>query len=294
MLTSRGAADSSSRALAGSLQKLIQHSLSRRFPPVVARSGDSVGLTISTLRDVERGGAAVVLLCVDLTEQVLAEAINSHTNHIITFFPTPSRPLHVLSSDEIASRIVLRCASSFIGVHSISSACANAQGGMLDWVATSLASGSVTPILPHPEVEGAGEGRMLEAERALPLANLVLNLKDLLLVKHVRLALGVSVEESNLAKAQECCFVKSIAIHTGDASVLARTSANVFITSEMAHADVLAANAQGVVVILTGQTTMERAYLRSLQQELHTEFARSDWNVKVRCSEVDNSPLAVV
>ena len=62
----------------------------------------------------------------------------------------------------------------------------------------------------------------------------------------------------------------------------------------MAHADVIAANAQGVVVILTGQSTMERAYLRSLRQDLHDEFSRSDWNVRVKCSQVDCNPLSIV
>ena len=131
---------------------------------------------------------------------------------------------------------------------------------------------------------------------------------------------------------------------------LAHAPLQVYIASEMAHADVIAANARGVVVILTGQSTVERAYLRrwprgllaaphrglthrkvhtqtprvacgmrcacstfarashsrqcgvtcclraarSLRQELHDEFSRSDWNVKVKCSEVDCNPLSIV
>ena len=160
-----------------SLQKLIEKSLDRRFPPRVANSGDNVGLTISSLRDVERGAAALVLLCVDLTEQVLAEAINGRANHIITYSPTPSSPLRVLSADDVMGRIALRCAANSIAVHSVHSACANAAGGMSDWLASSLATGTVTPIVPHPEVQGAGEGRLLEADRALPLSTLVQKLK---------------------------------------------------------------------------------------------------------------------
>ena len=52
------------------LQRLISNSLARRFPPQLANRGDTVGMTISTLHEVERGSAAVILLCVDLTEQV--------------------------------------------------------------------------------------------------------------------------------------------------------------------------------------------------------------------------------
>ncbi|KAL3904349.1 MAG: hypothetical protein SGPRY_011318 [Prymnesium sp.] len=440
-----------------SLQQLIEASLARRFPPRVADASDVVGLTISSLRQVERGSGAVVMLCVDLTESVLQEAINLKADQIICYSPVPSRPLARLSMDEIDGRIALHCASHAIAVHSLHSACAHAARGMLDWLGGSLAAGQLSPIVPHNEVEGAGRGRLLHTERALPLSELVLKLKpgargtfplshtshlprtlvlklkvrdtslhllpppishsgsqahgvrhlrsltshlplmltacgggqELLSVKHLRLALGVSVDEASLPKAQECCFVQSVAIEAGKASVLHQTPANVrpsphaahlttlttprssvvfsaayidcsrlfptqlvgllpspqltrsacsaaffstlspppiglsrllqvYIASEMAHMEVLAANARGVVVILTGQSTIERAYLRrrphlhflpsdaiqwlsaflppacSLEKELHAEYSRSDWNVKVKCSAVDCSPFAIV
>ena len=76
--------------------------------------------------------------------------------------------------------------------------------------------------------------------------------------------------------------------------LIAACGAGRYVTSEMTHSQVLAANAQGVVVLLTGQSTIERAYLRTLRQELQDEFCDSDWNVKVACSQVDCSPLAIV
>ena len=60
--------------------------------------------------------------------QVVAEAINAHANHVITYSPTPSAPLRVLSADDITGRICLRCATNAIAVHSLSSACTNAPG----------------------------------------------------------------------------------------------------------------------------------------------------------------------
>ena len=38
----------------------------------------------------------------------------------------------------------------------------------------------------------------------------------------------------------------------------------------------------------------ERAFLRHLREQLQDEFSDSDWNVKVKCSQVDRNPLAVV
>ena len=78
------------------------------------------------------------------------------------------------------------------------------------------------------------------------------------------------------------------------ASVLRGSGATVMLTSEMRHEEVVEANSNGVVVILAGQSTIERAYLRTLRQELQDELADSDWNCKVRCSQVDLNSLAIV
>lgn len=277
--------------------RLIGATIARRFPQRFADEGDVCGVTIGSLREVERGGAAVIMLCVDLTEQVLAEAVASHADHIICYSPAigPDQPLRTVSVHDPVGRVVLKCAQEAIAVHSIHSACANAPYGLLDWMAESLADGSSSPIHPFAQEPRAGRGRLLECSRAQPLSAVIARLKELLGVKHLRLALGVVVDEHNLAKAQECCFVKTVAIACGEgASVLRDTLANVIITSEMSHEDVLAANARGVVVLLAGHSTMERAYLRHLREELQDEWADSDWNVKVRCSQVDCNPLAVV
>lgn len=122
-----------------------------------------------------------------------------------------------------------------------------------------------SPIYPRVEEPRAGEGRLLECNRAQPLSAVIARLKELLGVRHLRLALGVVVDEPNLAKAQKCCLVKTVAIAVGEgAHVLRDTLANVFVTSEMSHTEVLAANARGVVVLLLGRTTMERAFLAHL------------------------------
>jgi len=278
-----------------SFSRRLGDALESRFPRRFANAGDACGMTIGTLREVERGGTTVVMLCVDLTEQVLAEAVAFHADHVVTYSPMPPHPMQTIRVDDPTGRIILKCAQHSIAVHSIHTACANAPGGASHWLASSLSSGSLQPIRPHDECADAGEGRLLECERAVPLSAIIARLKELLSVRHLRLALGAVVDEQNLAKAQECCFVKTIALQVGEgAGVLRGCDANVYITSEMSHTDVLAANAQGVVVLLVGQSSMERAYLRHLEGELHNEFVDADWNVKVKCAQADCSPLTVV
>jgi putative NIF3 family GTP cyclohydrolase 1 type 2 len=205
---------------ASSFTHLISSSLERRFPKKFASAGHTSGLTIGTLREAERGGTAVVVICVDLTEQVLAEAISLHANVIIACSLFPSEPLRSLRVDEPVGRIVLRCAQQSIAAHCLSSACANAPGGVADWLAKSIASGATRPIVPHAECAEAGEGRLLECNEAISLSAIIARLKDILGVRHLRISLGAVVDELNIAKASDSCFIKSIAVHIGEGGEL--------------------------------------------------------------------------
>uniref|UniRef100_A0A7S0LI20 NIF3-like protein 1 n=1 Tax=Coccolithus braarudii TaxID=221442 RepID=A0A7S0LI20_9EUKA len=283
------------RELPVTFQRAVSASLARRYPLVLATPGDNIGLTIGALREVERGNSALIIICVDLTEQVLCEATAQHAAFIVTYSPVLSAPISALSTDDVTGRILLKCAQHSLAVYSIHTACDNAYGGINDWLANSVAAGRIRPIIPHPEHMDAGHGRLLECELSTPLSNLVERLKKLLQVRHLRLALGAMVDEQNLSRALEACFVKTFAVQVGVAtSSIQDCPADVLIASEMSHSDVLAANAKGVVVILTGRSTIERAYLGFLRQELQDEFADSDWSVKVKCSQVDSNPLSVV
>ena len=278
-----------------SFQHVVSASLARRFPPALAPEEDLVGLTICSLREVERGNSVLVMLCVDLTEQVLAEAVGQHAAFIITYSPMPSAPVRSLSTDDAHGRILLTCALHSLAVYSIHTACNSAQGGIDDWLARSVASGSVTPVEPSELFVDAGQGRLLEFELSAPLSSLVASLKKLLGLKHLRIALPAIVDEANLAKALDSCYVRTLAVQAGvPCAAVRECGANVLVASEMSHSHVLAANARGAVVILAGQSTIERAYLGHLRQELLVEFSDSDWNVKMKLSAVDSAPLAIV
>lgn len=190
--------------------------LARRFPPAFANAGDSVGLTVGTLRDAEKGDSAVVLLCVDLTEQVLAEAISCHANVIIAYSPIPSEPIRSLRIDDPVGRILLGCAQHNIAAHCLHSACANAPGGAVEWLATQLARGHTRPIVANAEHAEAGQGRLLECEEPVTLATIITQLKAVLGVRHLRIALGQVVvdehNEQNVAQAMDTITIKSIGL----------------------------------------------------------------------------------
>jgi putative NIF3 family GTP cyclohydrolase 1 type 2 len=114
-------------------------------------------------------------------------------------------------------------------------------------------------------------------------------------------ALSGPTTARSLADAQRHAAVRTIAVQAGaGAGVLLGLDADVFVTGEMSHHDVLAATANGTSVILTAHTNSERGYLPTLKARLQAAL-RADPGVGEGevppvfvLSEVDADPLNVV
>ena len=87
--------------------------------------------------------------------------------------------------------------------------------------------------------------------------------------------------------------VEGIAVCAGaGASVLKESRhATVWLTGEMRHHDILAANARGISVILCDHTNTERGYLPILKNKLHEKLGQS---VRIDISRADREPLQIV
>jgi len=86
--------------------------------------------------------------------------------------------------------------------------------------------------------------------------------------------------------------VASLAVCAGSGGSVLRkcTDVDVWVTGEMGHHEVLAANARGVSVVLTNHTNTERQYLRDvLAPALHAAMP----DIAVHVSQRDRDPLTV-
>jgi putative NIF3 family GTP cyclohydrolase 1 type 2 len=88
-------------------------------------------------------------------------------------------------------------------------------------------------------------------------------------------------------------LIQTVAVCAGSgASVLKDIPADVYVTGEMGHHEVLAALEQGTSVILCEHTNTERGYLSLvLQSRLQHELGQG---LDVVVSQVDQDPLKVV
>lgn len=91
--------------------------------------------------------------------------------------------------------------------------------------------------------------------------------------------------------------ISSIAICAGSgASVLKDVVADLYLTGELSHHDILAATARGTHVLLTCHSASERPWLAGFATRLERSMneGTSGSAYEVRCSAADKEPLVVV
>ncbi|XP_051839771.1 NIF3-like protein 1 [Antechinus flavipes] len=138
--------------------------------------------------------------------------------------------------------------------------------------------------LEKPLLQNTGMGRLCTLAESVSLATMIERVKRHLKLSHVRLALGVG----RTLESQ----VKVVALCAGSgSSVLQGVEADLYLTGEMSHHDVLDAAAQGINVILCEHSNTERGFLSELQNTL---AAHLENKVHIILSETDRDPLQVV
>ncbi|XP_034563787.1 NIF3-like protein 1 [Notolabrus celidotus] len=138
--------------------------------------------------------------------------------------------------------------------------------------------------LEKPPLPGHGQGRMSVLDQPVSMSTAIQKMKSHLGLSHLRLALGwgQTLESS----------VRSAAVCAGSgASVLNGVKADLYITGEMSHHEVLDAVAKGTSVILSDHSNSERGYLVVFKERLSVRLHEG---VTVAVSKADRDPLEVV
>lgn len=138
--------------------------------------------------------------------------------------------------------------------------------------------------LEKPLLLQTGMGRLCTLRESASLATVVERVKSHLKLSHVRLALGAGRTLDSR--------IQDVALCAGSgSSVLQGVQADLYLTGEMSHHDVLDATSQGISVILCEHSHTERGFLSDLRDLLGV---RLGGRVRVVLSEQDRDPLCVV
>ena len=129
-----------------------------------------------------------------------------------------------------------------------------------------------------------GQGRILELAKPATIEAMLRRVKKHLGLKRVRVATA-----AGHAAGDE---IRTVALCAGaGGSVLSGVAADLYLTGEMRHHDVLEAREAGTSVILCDHTNTERGFLEVFRAQL---AALLDDAVEVKISEQDADPLNVV
>lgn len=248
------------------LKPFIQ-TLEEIAPPELAEEWDNTGLLIEPLkaRNIQK-----VLLTIDLTEAVAREAVQKRVEAIITYHPLFFGGFQCLEKSNPQARTAMRLIQKDIVVYSPHTALDAAPGGVNDWLADALGDGD----LYCSETGGA---RIVELVMPVKLPTLGKRVKETLHLKTIK-----------TAKANDR-VIKTVAVCAGAGiEALRGIKADLYLTGEMKHHDVLGAVEKGTGVILCGHTETERGYLKILRKRLLTEAGEP---LDILISKADAAPL---
>lgn len=197
----------------------------------------------------------------------------------------------------------MQCIKNNIAVFSPHTSWDAVQGGVNDWLASAFHVNSSKPITESSTDASAGAGRIVKLEQSIKLNVAIENIKAHIGIPHLRLALakgkkeGKSVNREPFMLIPTACIsdseISSVALCAGSgSSVLRGIKADLYLTGEMLHHDILDAAQKGIHVILCNHSDSERGFLRTFQKILQNTILQNC--VEVIVSKVDCDPLKTI
>lgn len=260
--------------------------LEQAAPLVLAESWDNVGLLLAPR---ERPALKRVLFTVDLTQAVADEAVRSRVQLVVSYHPPIFSGLKRIVPSDRTGKLVLCMIEHGIAVYSPHTALDAVEGGVNDWLASAFDAAEVRAILPRGELVGQaghpriGQGRSLTLPAPQPLDALIERIKRHLGLAHLRVAGASGFEQGH---------VRSVALCAGaGAAVIKAVRADLYLTGEMRHHDVLELCEAGSCVVLTEHSNSERGYLREWIALLGSRLGEP---VELLLARADSDPLNIV
>ena len=248
-----------------------------RFAPLPLQDGfDNAGLQIG-LTDAEATGA---LLCLDVTEAILDEAIALGYNLVISHHPLIFKGYKSITGRDYVERCILKAIKNDIVVYAAHTNLDNAPGGVNFKIAEKLGLRNVQFFAGEKEVDGVkgGEGVIGEVAEDLAADDLVLMLKE---------RFGVECVQCNQLLRRP---IRKVALCGGAGAFLLdaaiKAGADAFITGEMSYHEYFG-HEQEIQICVIGHYQSEQftgEIFRSIIQENFPD-------AKCCISEINTNPI---
>ncbi|MCL2375197.1 MAG: Nif3-like dinuclear metal center hexameric protein [Firmicutes bacterium] len=241
---------------------------------------DNVGLLLGSL-DTQ---AAKVLICLDVTEEVIQEAISSGAKLIISHHPFIYAPIKkIVDTDPLGKKIALAIKHN-IAIYSAHTNLDFVKGGINEYAAELLELTSLKPLTPYiSPLEGFG--RVGELKTAIAAAQLKLKAAEVYKDSSVRL-----IGDPN-RKIKRVTVLNGAG--GGDTKIIDQCisyKADALVTAEVKHHVALYAMEKNFVIIEPQHFLMEHIYLPNLVTMLHNECCRQKLSAEIILASSETNP----
>lgn len=223
-----------------------------------------------------------IFLTNDLTENVAIEAVEKNVDLIISYHPPIFAPIKRIVQSSWKERIVSILIENKIALYSPHTAWDAVRNGVNDWLSNSMPIASSKPITPNVKNPDVGSGRLCELKQDLNLKKAIELIKNYTGLSHV--------QSSVYVKSSMDGPIKTVAVCAGSGgSLFKNVKADLYITGEMSHHEVLDLVHNFGHVILLNHSNSERGYLKQFKDILGKSLNSS---VEIIISETDADPLS--
>uniref|UniRef100_A0AAG5DNP1 NIF3-like protein 1 n=1 Tax=Anopheles atroparvus TaxID=41427 RepID=A0AAG5DNP1_ANOAO len=267
------------QSTSASLKQVIEK-LQEFAPESIAEKWDNVGLLVEPFpeRPIRN-----VLLTIDLTERVMQEAMEKSTDLIISYHPPIFAPLKRITQKSWKERIINHCLRNGIAVYSPHTSWDNVTNGVNDWLASALPKVNSQIIVQNPTNPSYGSGRLCELQGSMTLSEAVQRIKQYTMLDHAMVVAATHTSDR----------IRTYAVCAGSgASVLKGVKADLYVTGEMSHHEILEAKHQDTNVVLLGHCNSERGFL-SVFKGILADLLNGFSDVTIHVSEMDGDPMTV-
>lgn len=259
--------------------KEVVSALERFAPLPLQEDYDNAGLQVG-LTEADVSGA---LLCLDVTEKVVDEAMAKGCNLIVAHHPLIFRKLACISDADYVQRTVMKAILNHVAIVAMHTNCDSALGGVNHKIAEKMGMQNVRFLTGKKTVDGVegGEGVIGELPEAMAADDFIIMLKK---------TFGVECVQANELLRRE---IKTVAHCGGAGSFLLRDAiragADAFVTGEMGYHEFFG-HEQELQIAVIGHHQSEQFTPEVFREVIERECPG------VRCvmSEVNTNPILYI
>lgn len=243
-------------------------------PLWLAEEWDNVGLIVGD----RATPVSRIMTCLTLTPDVVAEAVGSRAELIVSHHPMPFRPVSKVTADQTVGRLLLQLAAAGIAVYSPHTALDSAANGINQMWADQLSLSDVQPLRPSQRDPTVGSGRFGRTEKTS--VQQLMNRCGPLIGKAIPRLIGDPKKDAGKV---------AIACGSGGSfvDVAVRRGCQTLVTGEATFHQCLDARTAGVSLVLLGHYQSERFAVERAAEWLGTKFPElTVWASEVECDPI--------